>query len=373
MGKLIMGYWDCPYCNNRGIMGSLQQCPDCGRARGDVKFYMKDNMQDATLEEDERGDIEYVDEQEAKEINRNPDWYCSFCNSLNHDDAEFCTTCGATRKDSEMNYFDMRRKEEEKEAQKAQPIVEQPKRSKKPLFILAVIVLAFILIFSSMNAKVTGSWTITGTSWERAIQIEENQLCHESDWTVPAGATQTGSQREIFSYQTVIDGYEQQPVQRSREVLDHYETYYTYSDSGNGYFEEVSHQRPVYRTEYYTEYVSVPITHQEPVYRTKYYYDVWRWRPVREVNSKGDNHEPVWPDFELSENEREGQHADRYYITVERTEKDKTETKTWRMTEDEWNQYKTGDSIQITSRKSGGNANITDKDQNSLATLYAIY
>ena len=371
MGKLIMGYWDCPYCNNRGIMGSLQQCPDCGRARGDVKFYMKDNMQDATLEEDERSGIEYVDEEEASEINRNPDWYCSFCNSLNHDDAEFCTTCGATRKDSEMNYFDMRRREEEKEAQKAQPatVTETPKRSKRPLLVLAVIVLAIIALVSFMNSDVTDSWTITGTAWERAIQIEKNLLCHESAWAVPDGATQTGSQREIFSYQTVIDGYEQQPVQRSREVLDHYETYYTYSDSGNGYFEEVPHQRPVYRTEYYTEYVSVPITHQEPVYRTKYYYDIWRWEPTREVNSKGNDHEPQWPEFTLGENEREGQHADRYYITVRHNSKE--ESNTWRMDEADWNNYNTGDTIQITTARTGRNARITDKDNNPLATLYA--
>ena len=40
MGRLIMAYWDCPYCGNQGNKGSLQQCPSCGRARGDVKFYM---------------------------------------------------------------------------------------------------------------------------------------------------------------------------------------------------------------------------------------------------------------------------------------------------------------------------------------------
>lgn len=74
--------------------------------------------------------------------------------------------------------------------------------------------------------------------------------------------------KKIVGYQTIIDGYEDQPVQRTREVFDHYETYYTYEDNGGGFFEEVPHQRPVYRTEYYTEYVSVPITHDEPIYET---------------------------------------------------------------------------------------------------------
>lgn len=374
MGRLIMAYWDCPYCGNQGNKGSLQQCPSCGRARGDVKFYMKDNMQDATLEEDERDGIEYVDEAEAEKISRNPDWYCSFCNSLNHDDAELCSTCGASRKDSEMNYFDMRRREEEKNAQKAQPVAEPVKKSKRPFLVIAIVILAIIGLIGWMNSDVTAGWTVTGTSWERVIQIEENTLCHESDWALPAEATQTGTRNEIFSYQTVIDGYRQEPVQRSRQVLDHYETYYTYQDNGNGYFEEIAHQRPVYETEYYTEYVSVPVTHQEPVYRTKYYYDIWRWKPVREVRAGSDDHTPVWPEFTLGENEREGEHGERYLITVRETGKDdsKSQTKTWRMQENEWNQYDVGATVRITARRSGGNANITDENGNPLATLYEL-
>lgn len=376
MAKLIMGYWDCPYCGNQGVPGSEQQCPACGRARGDVKFYMKDNMQDSTLEEDERSDIEYVDEKEAESINRNPDWYCSFCNSLNHDDAEFCTTCGATRKDSEMNYYDMRRKEEEKAAQKAQntqTATVSPTRSKKPLLILAVIILAIVALTSLMNAPVKGDWTVTETSWERGIQIEENLLYRESGWTLPAGAEQTDARREIAGYESVYDHSEEQAVQRSRQVLDHYETYYTYSDSGNGYFEEVPHQRPVYTTEYYTEYITVPVYRQEPVYQTKYYYNIRRWSPTRDVYASGDDHDPVWPDFELGANEREGQHAERYYITVQQTGKDsKTATQKWRMTEADWNRYNTGDTLSITTRKSGGNAVITDENGNTLATLYAV-
>ena len=59
---------------------------------------------------------------------------------------------------------------------------------------------------------------------------------------------------------SVFDHYESREVQRSRQVVDHYETYYTYEDNGEGGFIEVAHERPVYRTEYYTETV------QEPVY-----------------------------------------------------------------------------------------------------------
>ena len=46
MGKMVMGYWDCPVCGNQGIAGNVMNCPACGRARGDVKFYMKGVAED---------------------------------------------------------------------------------------------------------------------------------------------------------------------------------------------------------------------------------------------------------------------------------------------------------------------------------------
>lgn len=41
MGKLVMGYWDCPYCSTKHIEGTRRECPSCGKPRGqEVKFYM---------------------------------------------------------------------------------------------------------------------------------------------------------------------------------------------------------------------------------------------------------------------------------------------------------------------------------------------
>ena len=71
MGKLVMGYWDCPVCGTKEIRGDVQNCPACGRARGDVKFYMKNYTEGEIREENERGDIEYLSEDEAKYVSKN--------------------------------------------------------------------------------------------------------------------------------------------------------------------------------------------------------------------------------------------------------------------------------------------------------------
>ena len=103
MSKLVMGYWDCPVCGNKEIRGDVTNCPSCGRARGDVKFYMKNVEEGSSREENDRTDIEYLTEEQAKYVSKNPDWYCSFCNSLNSDNAQFCGNCGSTREESEAN------------------------------------------------------------------------------------------------------------------------------------------------------------------------------------------------------------------------------------------------------------------------------
>ena len=72
MGKLIEGLWDCPFCDNKRIKAGQKTCPLCGHPQDEnTKFYMPDA-------------IEYVSEEKAAKISRNPDWQCSFCGSLNN-------------------------------------------------------------------------------------------------------------------------------------------------------------------------------------------------------------------------------------------------------------------------------------------------
>ena len=113
MGKLVEGLWDCPFCDNKRIRAGQKTCPSCGHPQDEnTKFYMPD-------------EIKYVSEEEAEKISRNPDWQCSFCGSLNSDNLDSCANCGATKEESERNYFEMRQQEEEKKRKKEEKKEEQ--------------------------------------------------------------------------------------------------------------------------------------------------------------------------------------------------------------------------------------------------------
>ena len=371
MSKLVMGYWDCPYCGSKEIRGDVVNCPSCGRARGDVQFYVKDYEEGQSLREEQLEDYEQLDEEKAKTFSDNPDWYCSFCNSLNSDNAQFCGNCGASRADSEKNYFEMLKQKKEREAAEAaaQPQAgKQQKRSRSPLFIFAAILLVIVGIFVWMNGnKTSGDLTVTALNWIRNINVEENRMFSESGWTLPAGAEQTGTKKEIHHYDQVLDHYENVDVQRSRQVYDHDE--YTLEDNGNGSFTKVSH--PVYRTEYYTETVRQPVYRQEPRYQTKYYYNIWRWTPSRDVTASGNDHNTAWPEVTLAENEREGERTEQYSFTVENPKK-ASETATYSLAESDWMCLNTGDQINITSKRSGANPFISDEKGNKIAELRKI-
>ena len=372
MSKLVMGYWDCPFCGAKGVRGDVVNCPSCGRARGDVQFYMKDYDEGETREENERADIEYLSEEQAKYVSKNPDWYCSFCNSLNSDNAQFCGNCGASREDSESNYFQMLEKKKAREAAEAaaQAGNKAPQKpSRKPLVIILALLLVIVGVFVFMNGnKTAGDLTITALNWVRNINVEENRMFSESGWELPTGAEQTNAKKEIHHYDQVLDHYENVQVQRSRQVVDHYETYYTYSDNGNGTFSEVPHERPVYTTEYYTETVKQPVYRQVPRYATKYYYNIWRWTPSRDVTASGNDHDTAWPEVTLTENEREGKRSEVYRFTVEHTQKKKP-SETYSLDESYWMNLNVGDQIYITAKRSGSKPYISDEKGNKIADL----
>lgn len=386
MGRLIEGFWDCPYCDHKRIRGLEKICPNCNKPRGDlVKFYMDDPHN-------------YIAEEKAKTISRNPDWVCSFCDSLNSNDVNICHVCMASKEESERNYFENQQKQREQKERMEKIFantgeieenddvdVETPKQTnqynrqnnnyrhrtdtfdyakptpdvvkKKPakksffnkkFFIGAGIALATILLIVGLFALFMpkeAEGIVDSFSWERSISVEEYKTFNESDWHLPSGARLQYSQQEIKGYEQVLDHYETKTRTYTEEVLDHYEDYVSgYRDLGNGTFEEIISQRPVYRTETKTETYQEPVYRDEPIYATKYYYEIDRWTHAKYIKSSGNDKDPYWETYEYKSKEREGKKSEIYKITII-TEDDKKET--YSLDYDIWMKLQKGEIVKL--------------------------
>lgn len=323
MGRLIEGSWDCPYCGTKAIGGSIRECPNCGRPRDDeTKFYMP-------------SEINYVPEEKAKQINRNPDWICPYCDSLNSADDSNCKFCGSKRTSENLDYFSRENKSKtlvtkfEDEYKKSQEDTYNlsyenngfsdlakdfvKKRWKLLLVIPAVIALIIGAIF--LFIPKTEVITINNFKWERNIEIEEYKTVQESDWVLPAGARLKYANNEISHYEQVIDHYETKTREVAKQRISGYEDYVAgYKDLGNGYFEEIIDQRPIYETYYETEYYEEPVYRDEPVYQTKYYYEIDKWVYERNVKTQATDKSPYWGDVSLNNNERISNKNEVFYV-----------------------------------------------------------
>ena len=103
---------------------------------------------------------------------------------------------------------------------------------------------------------------------------------------------------------------------RTRRIQTGTKTEYTLEDKGNGKFEQVPHEVPIWSDEQYTEIVPMPVQVPYTVPETKYNYTVYRWTPGREVTASGKDTHPVWPELNLTDNEREGKRSEYNIVTV---------------------------------------------------------
>lgn len=383
-GKIVVGYWDCSYCNAKGISGLEKTCPNCGNPVGkNVKYYMKPMKKT------------YLDSETAKNYGKGADWVCAYCGSYNRYNSSICKRCGAQKSSSEENYFgekmnqsndssntsteeDSYRKSEsslsscyeddstdissddsvqdyrnsyeetstddhKKKNNKTLKDVFHLKNPKGLLIALGGIVALFsiiMLLISIFMPKVYNA-QITNKTWDRTISIEELKTFEESDWDVPYGSRVYFSQEELKGYKQEIDHYETVSHQVAKEVFDHYE--YEYSDNGDGTFTE--NRIPKYRTVYETVYEEVPVYVDVPVYDTKYYYEIDRWCHSRNENTSGESDiSPYWADFELAQNERESGRNETYTLYLQTEKKEYTTDVSY----SEWNDYKEGDEVSIT-------------------------
>lgn len=343
MGKKIEGYWDCDQCDTKRIKGRFRNCINCGKPRGkDTKFYM----------------VETTFAENQDDISEEPDWYCSYCESLNSAKESNCESCGASRAESEKNYFDLQEEKKQKQIKKQieeQKVLERQeqlndyKESIEPEilykkeenkhtmlkrgigFASIIALIGFLLVFLFVPKQTT--LYVNNKTWQRSIEIEEYITVRENAWLLPSEGRLVETRREIHHYEQVVDHYKTVSEQKSERYISGYKTETSYKDMGNGYFDTVTKQVPIYDTRYWTETRQEPVYKSMPIYQTKYYYDIERWVTKEWKNSSGTNNEPYWAELNLEELEREGSRREEYCIsTIDKKDKEKV----YELSYEEW-------------------------------------
>lgn len=344
MGKIKEGLWDCSYCGTRRIGGSKRECPNCGRTRGaDTEFYFNE-------------DAEYVSEEVERIINRNPDWVCQFCNSLNSDSDIYCKSCGSMRTSDNLDYFSSKEINDKyhinvfEENNDLEDIDDEDfienlysksltsnestdnnlingfkeklssfadMLANNSTVVLSVIVILFLILgITYLLIPKNEILTIQSFSWNREICIEKYQTVSESSWYLPADARLKYTRNEYYGTERVLDHVETKTrtVTKSR-LVGHEEVVVGHRDLGNGYFEDITSSKPIYQDYQETETYTENVYRDDPVYRTKYYYDIDKWIYDRSYKSSGNDHNPYWAEVPtLPSNERISGKDERYFI-----------------------------------------------------------
>jgi len=162
--------------------------------------------------------------------------------------------------------------------------------------------------------------TVSGHRWQRTIAIDALRTVTEEGWEgeLPSGARTLSSRREIHHKNRVQIGTER----RSRTVTERVQTgtervKVGERDLGNGYFEDIYEDRPVYEDREREESYEEPIFREDPVYSTRYRYEVEKWMPAREVKAGAQDRNPRWPDPGLRSQERQGMRSETYEVLFE--------------------------------------------------------
>lgn len=330
------GWWDCPACGRKNP-GNLEICSSCGHTLlikpGEPSpFYLDDGSEIVSNPE------------EKKEALSGVDWMCGYCRTANDGLTSSCKQCGASRPLGQNS------SETPAVNSVKNSTANKPKYTKKFKRIVAgfCIYTAFVLFLLWLFLSSDETVKVTGFSWERKIEIEYSKIVKEESWELPNGADLLKSEKKFHHNNDILDHYESVQVRKSREVEDGYktETYTEYEDEqvgtetvktrtrdlGNGYFEDVYEDRPIYKsvrvtktrevpkykTEYYTETEQKPVYRQEPVYQISYTYKILRWFHQRDEIRAGTSKNNIsWSEYKLSDNERTGLRTETYAVYFE--------------------------------------------------------
>lgn len=369
MGRVIEGSWKCSYCGSENP-GLQRECKNCGRPKGaDVDFDLNGTHR------------RVLSATEAKEALKGPDWFCECCDTYNKAGDDTCAGCGSPKGMSRKDYFTIKAEREKKVIQ--EKAVRQPQKEPEPMhgadgspkgdgmgrlkvfLIVAASALAFglsVFGLAKLLAPKPDTITVTGTQWEYAINISKEETVKDSGWELPIGARLLYSQEEQRGEKKVIEHYEPGTETRTRKVLDHIEedVVVDHISLGNGAFQEVLDDVPVYVEEEYEVEVEIPVYTMEPVMDTRYYYEVDKWVHSRSITTSGTDKQPYWGEYELEAKEREGSRTEKYTVTAYGSE---GVEKTYRVDHEYWLMMEPGDVFDVLVHFDGS-IDILDSDGN---------
>ena len=380
------GLWDCPSCGHAGIPGFDLVCPNCGKSRGEVKFYLPDNARVLTSPD------------EIARAHAGADWVCRHCDAAVPATKTICPQCGAERgtspsrpvihyepgetprdSDDAAGKVDLEpatqdvlidwHRDDINFAEADVPEIPVPRKrknddppkwkndwGKRPnrnfplsgqqvtwiLGILLVIALIAGGLYMFLHTKEVQT-TVDHFEWMWTISIDEYRTMREEGWDIPVGGRYVSQREKVHHTEQYACGTEMET--ETYACGSHEESCGT-SDNGNGSFSDCT--RNV--TDYCEREVSVTKYCDRDVYQTWYTYDIDRWVYSRSVPTSGtqrDDPAPYWGEFSLNcanqtllGCEREN-HRSQTYLVFFKDEEGKIK-KYEENSQDDWNQYQFG-------------------------------
>jgi len=299
-----VGRWDCKQCGNKGNLGPKTRCEKCGAPRPEnVEFYLTDDAQIVNKSS------------QINEAKSGADWVCSFCSGHNKALINICQSCGNYRDITDgdeslkekIHYFNKKVKPKNKGFKLGKGL----KRFLIGFF--SFVVLFIILAQFTSDVELT----VDGFKWDRTYEIEEYKRVIEEDWKLPSDAEKIDSYRAIHHHDQIPDGTET----KTRTVQKHVgneQVKVGQKDLGNGYFEDVYEERPVY--EDVEETYEATKYKQVPVYKTKYKYAVFRWKKAGTLKATDTEKPAYWPqDERLNDKQkfRIKKQSEDYYLNLD--------------------------------------------------------
>jgi hypothetical protein len=341
------GAWDCTTCGRTGNRGREKYCAGCGHPRGkEIELFLPEDAPEVT------------EEAALERALAGADWCCDHCGGDNRTDADYCTGCGAPGDGASTREVVVRRdesappppppsppravpgsarrpsKSRRKELKKAYR--RKTSRSRRPLVIGCLGLLAIVALLWYLGRTSEATATVAGFGWERTIAIEKLLAVTEEakPAEVPAGARLFDPDGSGKTTRTVSER-----VQVSTEKVK-----VGVRDLGNGFFEDVYEERPVYETRKREVPVRGP-----PGAKVRYQID--RWTPVREEKASARDRSPHWPSVSLAEREREGERSETFTVYLSGAGGDALNYRA--RSEEEWLSFAPGSSYRVEATKTG--------------------